>query len=144
VSSRKGEPLARTARHVIAATVALAALLVLVVPPSRSEASFHDDYCGQVLAAGSRCWSSTTVFHTWAINQAEKVSSGNAASLCAYIVDGPGLNIIAGTSGCGTNVKTYTACYGVNNSPWKVFVEHFAAGSRYLIAGHADTYTTVC
>lgn len=132
-----------TTRLAAVVMTAVLALSILATLPSRSEA-FHDDYCGSVLSSGTRCWSSTTVTHTWAINQAEKVSSGNAASLCAYIVDGPGLNIIAGTSGCGTNIKTYTACYGNNTSPWMVFVEHFAAGSNYLIAGHADTSTTVC
>jgi len=123
-------------------TAALA-LFTLVALPARSEA-FHDDYCGVVLDTGERCWSSTTVFHTWAINQAEKVTSGNAASLCAYITDGPELNITVGNSGCGTNIKTYTACYGNNLSSWKVFVEHFAPSIRYQIAGHADTSTTVC
>lgn len=132
-----------TARLAVVLTTAVLALTYLAVLPARSEA-FHDDYCGSVLDTGERCWSSTTVFHTWAINQAEKVTSGNAASLCAYIVDGPGLGIIAGTSGCGTNVKTYTACYGVNTSSWKVFVEHFAPATRYQIAGHADTSTTAC
>ena len=132
-----------TSRLPVVVATAVLALTTLLSLSSRSEA-FHDDYCGQVVSAGTRCWSSTTVSHTWAINQAEKVSSGNAASLCAYIVDGPALNIIAGNSGCGTNIKTYTACYGVNSSSWKVFVEHFAPTHNYLLAGHADTYTTVC
>jgi hypothetical protein len=125
----------------VASAIALASMVCAIALPA-SASAFNSSWGCSSLSAFARCWESGTT-HTWAVVQASH-PGGSAPSLCAYITNDTNLDVIAGSSGCGYNVSTYTACYGVNSSPWLAMVEHASSGHVYTVNGYADTFTTAC